>query len=90
MPDIGVSVPSRSEMGALERVESVDAPTKATAHALYLQNGRVVVIPANRQLVKRRRITAFVSVSGKRRGNDCAGNDPVNPKRARLWLCFAP
>ena len=80
-------------LGSVERTETVKAPTSTLAHVFYLQNGRVVALPKNHQLIAGREIIGaqFRVPSGQPNSGGTGPTDTtVEPSIAHgLWLHLA-
>jgi len=79
-----------SSLGAVEHEATAEVPAGAPAHVFDLQNGQVVVVSADHQLLAGRPIIgARFRVAGQPVAKKCAGDALVKPALAHgLWLCF--
>jgi hypothetical protein len=78
-------------VGAVEHIEAAEVPGKTSAHVFEVQNGRVVVVAADRQLVVGREIIgARFRVPASSGDGGCNGPAVVKPAVAHgLTLCFS-
>lgn len=77
-------------LGSVERTERVEAPTHTQAQVFYLQNGRVIVLNQDHQLLPGRKIIGAgfrVLTSKAKKGGSGPSRQIVKPAQAHgLWL----
>ena len=79
-------------LGAVEHTDTVMTPSSSSAHVFDVQNGRVIALPQNHQLIAGRNIVGVTFCIHKRQlakqGNNSA-DSIVQPSASReLWLNF--